>query len=50
MKLVTLLNRLREGELTGDPGREACQIIGNDRIPFSDQEVVRAELRRTWCA
>jgi UDP-N-acetylmuramoyl-L-alanyl-D-glutamate--2,6-diaminopimelate ligase len=36
--------------LIAGKGHEAYQTIGNTRIPFSDQEVVRSEARRARCA
>jgi UDP-N-acetylmuramoyl-L-alanyl-D-glutamate--2,6-diaminopimelate ligase len=35
--------------LVAGKGHEAFQTVGNDTIPFSDQEVVRAEARRVRC-
>ena len=36
--------------LVAGKGHEAYQTIGGNRIPFSDQDVVRTEARRAWCA
>jgi UDP-N-acetylmuramoyl-L-alanyl-D-glutamate--2,6-diaminopimelate ligase len=36
--------------LIAGKGHEAYQTIGDTRIPFSDQEVVRSEARRARCA
>jgi UDP-N-acetylmuramoyl-L-alanyl-D-glutamate--2,6-diaminopimelate ligase len=36
--------------LVAGKGHEAYQTIGDTRIPFSDQEVVRSEARRAQCA
>lgn len=36
--------------LVAGKGHEAYQTIGDERIPFSDQEVVRNEARRVRCA
>ncbi len=36
--------------LVAGKGHEAFQTIGENKIPFSDQEVVRAEARRVRCA
>ncbi len=36
--------------LVAGKGHEAYQVVGSTRIPFSDQEVVRAEMRRVRCA
>ncbi|MBD3856314.1 MAG: hypothetical protein IFK92_07240 [Acidobacteria bacterium] len=36
--------------LVAGKGHEAYQTIGDNRIPFSDQEVVRTEVRRARCA
>jgi UDP-N-acetylmuramoyl-L-alanyl-D-glutamate--2,6-diaminopimelate ligase len=36
--------------LVAGKGHEAYQTIGEKRIPFSDQDVVRAEARRARCA
>jgi UDP-N-acetylmuramoyl-L-alanyl-D-glutamate--2,6-diaminopimelate ligase len=36
--------------LVAGKGHEDFQTIGDTRIPFSDQEVVRAEARRARCA
>jgi UDP-N-acetylmuramoyl-L-alanyl-D-glutamate--2,6-diaminopimelate ligase len=36
--------------LVAGKGHEAYQTIGDTRIPFSDQEVVRSEARRARCA
>lgn len=36
--------------LVAGKGHEAYQTIGDKRIPFSDQGVVRAEMRRARCA
>jgi UDP-N-acetylmuramoyl-L-alanyl-D-glutamate--2,6-diaminopimelate ligase len=36
--------------LIAGKGHEAYQTIGDTKIPFSDQEVVRSEARRARCA
>ena len=36
--------------LVAGKGHEAYQTVGDNRIPFSDQEVVRTEVRRARCA
>ena len=36
--------------LVAGKGHEAYQTIGDTRIPFSDQDVVRTEVRRARCA
>ena len=36
--------------LIAGKGHEAYQIVGENRIPFSDQNVLRSEARRAQCA
>jgi len=36
--------------LVAGKGHEAYQIVGETRIPFSDQNVLRSEARRAQCA
>ena len=36
--------------LVAGKGHETVQVVGDARIPFSDQETVRAEVRRVGCA
>ena len=50
--IVTALDAADERALVlvAGKGHEAYQTIGNNRIPFSDQDVVRTEVRRARCA